>query len=304
MPPIRAALTIAPQSPIDFVGTPFLNPTKSDRLYGDPVFRLVLTFNIAFVIISLPTEIRGYLIVERFSRTELLFGQEAMQRIASARVAVFGIGGVGGYVVEALARSGVGQLDIIDNDKVCLSNINRQIYATERTVGRYKVDVAAERIAEINPKCEVRTFKTFFMPDNSKEFDFTLYDYVVDAIDTVTGKIEIIMKAQESNIPIISCMGTGNKLDPTKLEISDIYKTSVCPLARVMRSELKKRGVKSLKVLFSKENPLKPLKNQEKNGNLRKAVPGSTAFVPPSAGLIIASEVIRDILANAEEKEN
>ena len=181
--------------------------------------------------------------LNQFSRTELIFGKEAMEKLASSRVAVFGIGGVGGYTVEALARSGVGAIDVIDDDKVCLTNINRQIYATHKTIGKYKVDVAAERIAEINPDCKVRTYKTFFLPETSNEFDFNEYDYIVDAIDTVTGKIAIIEKANEGSVPVISAMGAGNKVDPTAFEVADIKNTSVCPLARVMRRELAKRGI-------------------------------------------------------------
>ena len=188
----------------------------------------------------------------QFSRTELLFGKDAMQKLAKSRVAVFGVGGVGGYVVEALARSGVGALDLIDNDTVCLSNINRQIIATHKTLGRYKVDVAAERVAEINPDCKVCAYKTFYMPETQNEFDFTKYDYIVDAIDTVTGKIALIENAEKCGTPIISSMGAGNKLDPTAFEVADIYKTSVCPLAKVMRRELKRRGVKKLKLVYSK----------------------------------------------------
>ena len=188
----------------------------------------------------------------QFVRTEMMFGKEAMRKLSSSRVAVFGIGGVGGYTVEALARSGVGAIDIIDNDKVCISNINRQIIATHKTVGRYKVDVAAERIADINPDCKVTAYKTFYMPDTQAEFDFTKYDYIVDAIDTVTGKLTLIENAKECGVPVISSMGAGNKLDPTAFEVADIYKTSVCPLAKVMRRELKKRGVNSLKVVYSK----------------------------------------------------
>lgn len=234
--------------------------------------------------------------LNQFSRTELLFGKEAMEKLAASRVAVFGVGGVGGYTVEALARSGVGSLDLIDDDKVCLTNINRQIYATHKTVGKYKVDVAAERIADINPNAVVRTYKTFFMPETADSFDFSQFDYVIDAIDTVTGKIELVMRAQAAGTPIISSMGAGNKLDPTAFEVTDIYKTSVCPLARVMRTELKRRGVKKLKVVYSKEKPLMPIESEELSGDTsRRQVPGSTAFVPSTVGLIIAGEVIKDI---------
>lgn len=239
-----------------------------------------------------------------FSRTQLILGSEAMNKLANSRVAVFGVGGVGGFTVEALARSGIGEIDLIDSDKVCISNINRQIIATFNTINRYKVDVAAERIATINPKAKVNTYKIFFTPETSKEFDFSKYNYVVDAIDTVSGKIELIMKATEVGTPIISSMGAGNKLNPTEFEVTDIYKTSVCPLARVMRSELKKRGVKKLKVVYSKEKPIKPVNYQHINNiadnsdisSSRKQVPGSIAFVPSVAGLIIAGEVVKDII--------
>ena len=194
--------------------------------------------------------------LDRFSRTQLVFGKEAMDRLKGSRVAVFGVGGVGGYTVEALARSGVGAIDIIDDDKVCLTNINRQIIATTKTVGKYKVDVAKERIEEINPDCKVTAFRTFYMPETANQFDFTQYDYVVDAIDTVTGKIALIENAKKAGTPIISSMGAGNKVDPTAFEVADIYKTSVCPLARVMRYELKRRGIKKLKVVYSNEKPI------------------------------------------------
>lgn len=234
-----------------------------------------------------------------FSRTELLLGGEAMQKLASSRVAVFGIGGVGGYIAEALARSGIGAIDIIDNDTVCESNINRQIYATTETVGRYKTDVAAERILKINPDIKVNAFKVFYTPETSSLFDFTRYDYVADAIDTVSGKIELVMNADRHSVPIISSMGAGNKLDPTAFEVSDIYKTSVCPLARVMRSELKKRGIKKLKVVYSKEKPLVPKgTDADAQEERRKQTPGSTAFVPPVVGLIIAGEIIKDLTKN------
>ncbi|MBO5163253.1 MAG: tRNA threonylcarbamoyladenosine dehydratase [Ruminococcus sp.] len=231
---------------------------------------------------------------EIFSRTELLLGKNAMERLHSARVAVFGVGGVGGYTVEALARSGVGSLDLIDNDTVSESNINRQIIALQSTIGQYKVDVAKARIADINPECTVRAHKMFFMPDTADYFDFSEFDYVVDAIDTVTGKIEIIMRAKAVGVPVISSMGAGNKLDPTAFEVADIYKTSVCPLARVMRREMRKRGVKSLKVVYSREEAIRP-ENSGVSPLSGKAVPGSAAFVPSAAGLIIASEVVRGI---------
>lgn len=237
---------------------------------------------------------------ERFSRTELLIGTDSMKRLQQSRVAVFGVGGVGGYVVEALARSGVGMLDLIDNDTVSVSNINRQIIATENTIGRSKVDVIKERVMDINPDIIVRTFETFYMPDTAQQFDFTKYDYVVDAIDTVTGKIALVMQAEEAGTPIISSMGAGNKLDPAAFQVSDIYKTSVCPLAKVMRRELKKRGVKKLKVVYSQEKPLTPIAPDEKNAEEpaagRRQVPGSIAFVPSVAGLIIAGEVVKDLI--------
>ena len=232
---------------------------------------------------------------EIFKRTELLLGESAVKKLSGCRVAVFGIGGVGGYTAEALARSGVGKLDLIDNDTVSESNINRQIIALHSTVGRAKVDVMKERILDINPDAEVRAYNTFFMPETEGEFDFTLYDYVVDAIDTVTGKIALAVKADKTGTPIISSMGAGNKLDPTAFEVADIYKTSVCPLARVMRRELKQRGIKKLKVVYSKEAPLSPVSADE-NGQNRKQTPGSTAFVPSVAGLIIAGEVIKDLI--------
>lgn len=247
--------------------------------------------------------------LNQFSRTELLFGKEGMDRLYGARVAVFGIGGVGGYTAEALARSGIGTLDLIDDDKVCLTNINRQIFATHKTVGQYKVDVAKERILDINPKAEVHTYKTFYTPETADQFDFSQYDYIVDAIDTVTGKLELAEQAQKAGTPIISCMGAGNKLDPTAFEVSDIYKTSVCPLARVMRRELKKRGIKKLKVVYSKEPAMTPVDDMAIScrtncicppGTARKCterrqVPGSNAFVPSAAGLIIAGEVIKEL---------
>lgn len=247
--------------------------------------------------------------LNQFSRTQLLFGAEGMEKLYRARVAVFGIGGVGGYTVEALSRSGVGTLDLIDDDKVCLTNLNRQIIATRKTVGQYKVDVAEQRILEINPNAVVHTHKTFYMPQTAEQFDFTQYDYVVDAIDTVTGKIELVLQAQRAGVPIISCMGAGNKVDPTAFEVADIYKTSVCPLARVMRQELKKRGVKHLKVVYSKEPAITPMDDMAiscrtncicppgtaRKCTQRRQVPGSNAFVPAAAGLIIAGEVVKDL---------
>ncbi|MBQ8137823.1 MAG: tRNA threonylcarbamoyladenosine dehydratase [Lachnospiraceae bacterium] len=247
--------------------------------------------------------------LNQFSRTQLLYGEEAMKKLASARVAVFGIGGVGGYVVEALARSGIGALDLIDDDKVCLTNINRQIIATRKTIGQYKVDVAAERVHDINPDCLVTAHKTFFLPETQDQFDFNEYDYVVDAIDTVTGKLAIIEKAKEAGVPVISSMGAGNKLNPAMFEVADIYKTSVCPLAKVMRHECKKRGIKSLKVVYSKEKPIRPYEDLSIScrtncvcppGTARKCtqrrdIPGSVAFVPSVVGLIIAGEVLNEL---------
>lgn len=247
--------------------------------------------------------------LNQFSRTELLIGKEALERLSKAHVAVFGIGGVGGYVVEALVRSGIGNFDLIDDDKVCLTNLNRQIIATRDTIGRHKVEVMRERILSINSDAEVTTHRCFYLPENAQDFDFSSYDYVVDAVDTVTAKLEIVMRAKESNIPVISCMGVGNKLNPTQLEIADIYKTSVCPLAKVMRRELRKRGVDKLKVLYSKEEPITPLDDSEdtcrehcvcppgttRKCTQRRAIPGSISFVPSAAGLIIASEVVKDL---------
>ena len=254
--------------------------------------------------------------LNQFSRTELLYGKDAMEKLAQARVAVFGVGGVGGYTVEALIRSGIGAIDLIDDDKVFLTNINRQIYATRKTVGKYKVDVAAERIAEINPDAVVRTYKTFYMPETSSQFDFTQYDYIVDAIDTVKGKIELVMNAAKAGTPIISSMGAGNKIDPSAFEVSDIFKTSVCPLARVMRAELKKRGIKKLKVVYSKEKPIAPVDDMAiscrtncicppgtaRKCTQRRQVPGSTAFVPSVVGLIIAGEIINDLTGKRPER--
>lgn len=228
----------------------------------------------------------------QFSRTELLIGQSGMDRLKSSHVAVFGVGGVGGYVVEALVRCGIGEIDIIDNDKVHITNLNRQIIATHSTIGEYKVDVAEKRIKDINSDCKVTKFKTFFTPETSSEFDFSKYDYVVDAIDTVSGKIELVMKCNESGTPIISSMGAGNKMHPEMFEISDIYKTSVCPLAKVMRQELKKRRIKKLKVVYSTETPIKRQLLPDE-----KSVPASNSFVPPAVGLIIAGEVIRTLTA-------
>ena len=249
--------------------------------------------------------------LNRFSRTELVFGADAIEKLKNCRVAVFGIGGVGGYTVEALARSGVGALDLIDDDKVCITNINRQIFALGSTVGKYKVDVAEERVHDINPKCEVRTYKTFFMPDTKDMFDFSLYDYVVDAIDTVTGKKQIILCAKEAGVPVISSMGAGNKVDPTAFRVADIYETSVCPLARVMRNICRKNGIESLKVVYSEEKSVRPLEDDSiscrkhcvcppgtaRKCTVRRDIPGSVSFVPSVAGLIIAGEVIKDLTA-------
>ena len=247
--------------------------------------------------------------LNQFSRTELLFGKEAMDILENSRVAVFGVGGVGGYTVEALVRSGVGAIDVIDDDKVCLTNLNRQIIATRKTIGQYKTDVCKERIHDINPNCEVTVHKCFFLPENAEEFPFAQYDYVVDAVDTVTAKIELVMKAKEMKVPIISSMGAGNKLDPSAFRVADIYKTKMCPLAKVMRRELKQRGVKKLKVVYSEEKPTRPLedmaiscRNQcicppgaKHKCTERRDIPGSVAFVPSVVGLIIAGEVIKDL---------
>lgn len=248
--------------------------------------------------------------LNQFSRTQLIFGKEAMDRLANSRVAVFGIGGVGGYTVEALVRSGIGAIDIIDDDKVCLTNINRQIFATRKTVGKYKVDVAEERILDINPDIKVTKHRTFYSPETASEFDFTQYDYVVDAIDTVTGKLELVENAKKCGTPIICSMGAGNKVDASAFEVTDIFKTSVCPLAKVMRYELKRRGIKHLKVVYSKEQPVKPVEDMAiscrshcvcppgtaRKCTQRRQIPGSTAFVPSTVGLIIAGEVVKDLI--------
>ena len=245
----------------------------------------------------------------QFSRTELLIGKEGMEKLSGSRVAVFGIGGVGGYVCEALVRSGVGAFDLIDDDKVCLTNLNRQIIATRKTVGKYKAEVMKERMLEINPDADVIIHKSFFLPQNADEFPFEEYDYIVDAVDTVTAKIELVMKAQEKNIPIISSMGAGNKLDGSQFKVSDIYKTKVCPLAKVMRRELKKRGIEKLKVVYSEEKPTRPLEDMaiscrtncicppgaKHKCTERRDIPGSVAFVPSVAGLILAGEVVKDL---------
>ena len=248
-----------------------------------------------------------------FERMALLYGDAAMERLKGARVAVFGIGGVGGYAVEALARSGIGALDLVDHDRVSFSNLNRQIIATRSSVGRLKVEVAAERIRDINPDCTVRTYRTFFLPETAGDFDFGVYDYVVDAVDTVTAKLLIAEKARDAGVPVISAMGTGNKLHPDRLEVADLFETTECPLARVMRKEARKRGIEHLKVVYSKETPLTPLSEEpegadadtggpesEETGYGKKRVtPGSTAFVPAAAGLLMAAEVVNEL---AEER--
>ena len=258
--------------------------------------------------------IEGYdTMLNQFSRTQLLLGEEAMDRLKRSRIAVFGVGGVGGYVCEALVRSGVGAFDLIDDDKVCLTNLNRQIIATRKTVGQYKVDVMKNRMLEINPDVDVRLYKCFFLPENAADFPFEEYDYIVDAVDTVTAKIELIMRAKASNVPIISAMGAGNKLDPGRFKIADIYDTSVCPLARVMRRELKKRNVRSLKVVYSDEQPIRPIEDMsiscrthcicppgaEHKCTERRDIPGSTAFVPAVAGLMIAGGIVKDLSLRA-----
>jgi len=239
--------------------------------------------------------------LNQFVRTQMVIGEEALEKLCNSKVCVFGVGGVGGYVIEALARSGVGEIDIVDNDKICLTNLNRQIIATRSSIGRYKVDVMKDRIHDINPDAVVNVHKCFYLPETRDEFNFAEYDYVVDAIDTVTAKIDIILQCQATGTPIISSMGTGNKLNPAMLEVTDIYKTENDPLARVMRRELKKRDIRSLKVVYSKEKALKPLVNEMENsgevkGTGRRIAPGSTSFVPPVAGLIAASEVIKDLI--------
>ena len=239
---------------------------------------------------------------DQFSRTELLLGKAGVERLSASRVAVFGIGGVGGYAAEALVRSGVGAIDLFDSDRISLTNLNRQIYALYSTLGKYKTDAAKERIHDINPNCRVNVFNVFYLPENAGQFDLSVYDYIIDAIDTVTAKIELIVRAKESCIPVISSMGAGNKLDASAFEVADIYGTSVCPLARVMRRELKARGVKDLKVVYSKE---KPVGNQRGAGGTEasraKAVPGSVSFVPAVAGFILAGEVIKELALNAED---
>ena len=253
----------------------------------------------------------------QFSRTELLLGKEAMDKLAGSKVAVFGIGGVGGYVCEALVRSGVGAFDLIDDDKVCLTNLNRQIIATRSTVGKYKTDVMRDRMLDINPNVEVEVHKCFFLPENADDFPWDSYDYVVDAVDTVTAKIALVMKCKEKNIPIISSMGAGNKLDASAFQVADIYKTKMCPLAKVMRREMKKRGVKKLKVVYSEEKSLRPLEDMSiscrtncicppgaaRKCTERRDIPGSVAFVPSVAGLILAGEVIKDLSGVRERRQ-
>ena len=250
--------------------------------------------------------------LNQFSRTQLLIGADAIKKLSESRVAVFGIGGVGGYVCEALVRSGVGHFELIDDDKVCLTNLNRQILATRKTVGKYKAEVMAERMQEINPESDIYIHKCFFLPENADDFPFDKYDYVIDAVDTVTAKLELIMRCKEKNVPIISAMGAGNKLDAGRMKIADIYETSVCPLARVMRHELRKRGVKKLKVVYSDEQPIRPLEDMsiscrshcicppgaQHKCTERRDIPGSTAFVPAVAGLLIAGEVVKDLTMN------
>lgn len=247
--------------------------------------------------------------LNQFSRTELLLGKEAMQKLEHARVAVFGVGGVGGFAAEALIRSGIGSIDLIDDDKICLTNLNRQIIATRKTVGQYKADIMKERILEINPNAVVNVHKCFFLPETKDEFDFTQYSYIIDAVDTVTAKIQLVLEAKDAGVPIISSMGAGNKLDPTGFQVADIYQTSVCPLAKVMRRELKKRNIEHLKVVYSKEKPIRPIEDMSISCRThcicppgakhkcteRRDIPGSTAFVPSVVGLIIAGEVIRDL---------
>ncbi|MCR4807188.1 MAG: tRNA threonylcarbamoyladenosine dehydratase [Lachnospiraceae bacterium] len=255
--------------------------------------------------------------LDQFSRTRLLLGPDAMESLSKKRVAVFGIGGVGGYVCEALVRSGIGAFDLIDDDKVCLTNLNRQIIATRKTIGQYKVDVMRERMLDINPNADIRVHKCFFLPENADDFPFSEYDYVVDAVDTVTAKIELILRAQRDDIPIISAMGAGNKLDPGRFKVADIYDTKICPLARVMRRELKKRDVKSLKVVYSDEAPIRPIEDMsiscrtncicppgaERKCTDRRDIPGSTAFVPAVAGLMIAGEIVKDLAGRSSDEE-
>ena len=247
--------------------------------------------------------------LNQFSRSQLILGEDNMEKLKNARVAVFGVGGVGGYVCEALVRTGIGAFDLIDDDKVCLTNLNRQIIATRSSIGNYKVDVMKERMLDINPDVDVRVYKCFFLPENADEFPFSEYDYVIDAVDTVTAKIELVMKCKKENIPIMSSMGAGNKIEASAFKVADIYKTKMCPLAKVMRYELKKRGVKKLKVVYSEEKPIRPIEDMSISCRThcicppgaahkcteRRDIPGSLAFVPSTAGLIIAGEVVKDL---------
>ena len=236
---------------------------------------------------------------DQYSRTRLLLGQEGMEKLRAARVILFGLGGVGGYTAEALARSGIGQIDLVDDDTVSLTNLNRQLLATHSTVGQYKVDVAARRIRDIDPTIAVNTYKTFYLPETAEQFDLSGYDYVIDAIDTVTGKLALIAQAKAAGTEVISCMGTGNKLDPTAFRVADISKTSGCALARIMRKECAKRGIKGVKVVYSEELPMEPMEigetEPQREGSSRRSTPGSTAFVPAVAGLIMAGEVVKDL---------
>ncbi|MBQ9045381.1 MAG: tRNA threonylcarbamoyladenosine dehydratase [Oscillospiraceae bacterium] len=252
----------------------------------------------------------------QFSRSELLLGAPAMARLKAARVAVFGLGGVGSYAAEALARGGVGALDLVDDDRVCLTNLNRQLFATRGTVGQYKIDAARERLLAINPKLELTLHRCFYLPETAAQFDFSQYDYVIDAIDTVTGKLMLVEQAAAAGTPIISAMGAGNKLDPTRFEVADIYDTTICPLARVMRRELKRRGIDHLKVVYSKEPPITPMETEEisckhncicppgteRKCTDRRSVPGSVSFVPPVVGLIAAGEVIKDLVKDCSHE--
>lgn len=255
----------------------------------------------------------GERMMNQFSRTELLLGRDGIQKLDAARIAVFGIGGVGGYAAEALVRSGVGAIDLYDDDRICITNLNRQVIATRKTVGKYKVDAMAKRLVEINPNLMIDTKKVFYMPDTAEDIDLTPYDYIVDAVDTVTAKLELIARAYALEIPIISAMGAGNKLDPTKLKVADIYETNMCPLARVMRRELRRRGIPQLKVVYSTEAPVKTSDDPSiscrnhcvcppgtvRKCTVRRDIPGSTAFVPPVMGLIIAGEIVRALSGKA-----
>ena len=241
--------------------------------------------------------------MEQFSRTEALLGADNMKKLATARIAIFGIGGVGGYTVEALARCGIGHFNLIDRDVVSMTNINRQIIATIKSIGQNKVDVMKERILDINPFALVKTYPCFFLPENASSFDFSSYDYIVDAVDTISAKIELVVRAKDCGVPIISCMGAGNKLDPTKFEVADLSKTSVCPLAKVMRKELRLRGIEHVKVVYSKELPIKPEFAKEETDEKKRGTPGSISFSPSVAGLILASEVVKDLLSPLPEQK-